>query len=108
MRALIVALALAPATLLAQQPRALDLGRPTATHAEPFGLIGGLRERQDGTVLIADPTDGVLRHLRLSRESLTITTFPGVSNQTVVSHAVAAKLKPSTEKEASAAARKQP
>ena len=46
MRALIVALALAPATLLAQQPRALDLGRPTATHAEPFGLIGGLRERQ--------------------------------------------------------------
>ena len=59
MRALIVALALAPATLLAQQPRTLDLGRPTATHAEPFGLIGGLRERQDGTVLIADPTDGV-------------------------------------------------
>ena len=63
MRALIVALALAPATLLAQQPRTLDLGRPTATHAEPFGLIGGLRERQDGTVLIADPTDGVLRQL---------------------------------------------
>lgn len=34
--------------------------------------------------------DGTLRHLRLSRESLTITTFPGVSDQTIVSHAVAA------------------
>ena len=38
-------------------------------------------------------TDGVLRHLRLSRESLTITTFPGVSDQTIVSHAVAAEPK---------------
>lgn len=36
---------------------------------------------------------GVLRHLRLSRESMTITTFPGVSDQTIVSHAVAAELK---------------
>ncbi|QTN31384.1 hypothetical protein HZ994_03255 [Akkermansiaceae bacterium] len=35
-------------------------------------------------------TDGTLRHLRLSRESLTITAFPGVSDQTVVSYAVAA------------------
>ena len=39
-------------------------------------------------------TGGVLRHLRLSRESLTITTFPGVSDQTIVSHAVAAEAKP--------------
>jgi len=35
--------------------------------------------------------DGVLRHLRLSAESMTITTFPGVSNQTIVSHSVAAE-----------------
>ncbi len=34
---------------------------------------------------------GTLRHLRLSRESMTITTFPGVSDQTIVSHAVAAE-----------------
>ncbi|MEO7099684.1 MAG: hypothetical protein ABI162_10010 [Luteolibacter sp.] len=34
---------------------------------------------------------GTLRHLRLSRESLTITTFPGVSDQTIVSYAVAAE-----------------
>jgi hypothetical protein len=36
-------------------------------------------------------TGGVLRHLRLSREAMTITTFPGVSDQTIVSHAVAAE-----------------
>ncbi len=34
---------------------------------------------------------GIMRHLRLSRESMTITTFPGVSDQTIVSHAVAAE-----------------
>ncbi len=34
---------------------------------------------------------GTLRHLRLSRESMTITTFPGVSDQTIVSHAIAAE-----------------
>lgn len=32
---------------------------------------------------------GVLRHLRLTRESFTITTFPGVSDQTTFTHAVA-------------------
>lgn len=36
-------------------------------------------------------TGGILRHLRLSGESMTITTFPGVSDQTIVSHAVAAE-----------------
>lgn len=33
-------------------------------------------------------TGGVLRHLRLSRESLTITSFPGVSDQTIISYAI--------------------
>lgn len=37
--------------------------------------------------------DGTLRHLRLSRESMTITTFPGVSDQTIVSHSVAIEVK---------------
>jgi hypothetical protein len=41
-------------------------------------------------VQASSKTDGALRHLRLSRESLTITTFPGVSDQTIVSYAVAA------------------
>ncbi len=36
---------------------------------------------------------GTLRHLRLSRESMTITTFPGVSDQTIVSYSVAAEVK---------------
>lgn len=35
--------------------------------------------------------DGVLRHLRLSAESMTITTFPGVSNQTIISYSIAAE-----------------
>jgi hypothetical protein len=43
-------------------------------------------------------TGGVLRHLRLSRESLTLTTFPGVSDQTIVSHAVAAEPRSKTHK----------
>jgi hypothetical protein len=55
------------------------------------------RQRSGGGALEVIPgvqamsrVDGVLRHLRLSAESLTITTFPGVSNQTIVSHAIAA------------------
>lgn len=43
-------------------------------------------------------TGGVLRHLRLSGESMTITTFPGVSDQTIVSHAVAAEPKSTLSK----------
>jgi hypothetical protein len=39
---------------------------------------------------------GTLRHLRLSREAMTITTFPGVSDQTIVSHSVAAVPKTET------------
>lgn len=41
-------------------------------------------------------TGGTLRHLRLSKESMTITTFPGVSDQTIVSHAIAAEPKPTS------------
>lgn len=37
---------------------------------------------------------GILRHLRLSRESMTITSFPGVSDQTIVSYAIAAEPRP--------------
>jgi hypothetical protein len=59
------------------------------------------RQRSGGGALEVIPglqassqTGGVLRHLRLSRESMTITTFPGVSDQTIVSHAVAAEPTP--------------
>lgn len=37
---------------------------------------------------------GVFRHLRLSRESLTITLFPGISDQTLVTHAIAVETAP--------------
>jgi len=33
---------------------------------------------------------GVLRQLRLTRDTLTITTFPGVSDQVIITHATAA------------------
>jgi len=56
------------------------------------------RQRQGAGALEVIPglqatsnTGGTLRHLRLSRESMTITTFPGVSDQTIVSYAVAAE-----------------
>ncbi len=59
------------------------------------------RQRGDGGALEVIPgvqatsdSGGVLRHLRLSRESFTLTTFPGVSDQTIVSHAVAAVERP--------------
>lgn len=38
-------------------------------------------------------TGGTVRHLRLSREAMTITTFPGVSDQTIVSYSLAAQAK---------------
>lgn len=54
------------------------------------------RQRTSGGALEVIPgvqafsrNGGVFRHLRLSRESLTITMFPGVSDQTVISYAVA-------------------
>lgn len=56
------------------------------------------RQRNDGGAIEVIPglqatshTGGVLRHLRISSDSMTITTFPGVSDQTIVSHAVAAE-----------------
>ncbi len=49
--------------LVAQQPRELQLGRPTATFPGEFSLINGLRELRDGSVLVADPTDAKLREL---------------------------------------------
>ncbi|NJR43290.1 MAG: hypothetical protein HC767_12175 [Akkermansiaceae bacterium] len=61
------------------------------------------RQRQSGGALEVIPglqatsnVGGTLRHLRLSRESLTITTFPGVSDQTIVSHSIATELKTET------------
>ncbi|BCU78230.1 hypothetical protein llg_29450 [Luteolibacter sp. LG18] len=53
------------------------------------------RQRTPGGALEVIPglqatsnSGGLLRHLRLSRESLTITSFPGVSDQTIVTTAI--------------------
>ena len=71
------------------------------TSFEIYRSDGIGRQRDAGGALEVIPgiqatstTGGVLRHLRLSTESLTITTFPGVSDQTIVSHAIAAEMKP--------------
>ena len=68
------------------------------TKYEIYRSDGISRQRTGGGALEIIPgvqatskTGGVLRHLRLSAESMTITTFPGVSNQTIVSHSVAAE-----------------
>jgi len=68
---------------------------------EVYRADGIGRQRSTGGALEVIPglqafsrNGGVFRHLRLSRESLTITMFPGVSDQTVVSYAVAVETPP--------------
>lgn len=68
------------------------------TKFEIYRSDGISRQRTGGGAIEIIPglqamskTGGVVRHLRLSGESMTITTFPGVSNQTIVSHAVVAE-----------------
>lgn len=65
------------------------------------------RQREGGGALEVIPglqamsnVGGTLRHLRLSRESMTMTTFPGVSDQMIVSHAIAAEPKLETARTA--------
>ncbi|MCU0796862.1 MAG: hypothetical protein MUF31_13115 [Akkermansiaceae bacterium] len=49
----------------------------------------GALEVIPGVQAISDK-GGVLRQLRLTEETLTLTVFPGISNQTIITHAVAA------------------
>ena len=78
------------------------------TKFEIYRSDGISRQRSGGGAIEIIPgiqatssIDGVLRHLRLSAESMTITTFPGVSDQTIVSYSVAAKPIPAKNKPAS-------
>lgn len=68
------------------------------TTYEIYRADGIGRQRKGGGALEVIPglqavchSGSTMRHLRLSRESMTITTFPGVSDQTIVSYAVAAE-----------------
>jgi hypothetical protein len=63
--------------------RSDGIGRQRAGTAD-LDVIPGVQAMSTG--------GGVLRHVRLTRETLTITTFPGLSDQTIVSHAVATEL----------------
>ncbi len=70
------------------------------TSFEIYRSDGIGRQRSAGGALEIIPgiqatsrTGGAMRHLRLTRESMTITTFPGVSDQTIVSHSIAAEPK---------------
>lgn len=68
------------------------------TKFEIYRSDGISRQRASGGAIEIIPgvqatsrVGGILRHLRLSAEAMTITTFPGVSSQTIVSHSVAAQ-----------------
>ena len=65
--------------------RSDGIGRQRANRG-PLEVIPGIQA--------INRSGGELRHLRLCKEFLTITSFPGVSDQTVISHAIAAEPKP--------------
>ncbi len=71
-------------------------GEDAVSTFEIYRSDGIGRQRSEGGALEVIPgvqatsrNNNVLRHLRMTAESLTITTFPGVSDQTIISHAVA-------------------
>lgn len=65
--------------------RSDGVGR-TRNSTEALEVIPGLQAMSHA--------DGTLRHLCISRESMTLTTFPGLSDQTLVSFAIAAHPQP--------------
>jgi len=78
-----------------------------ASTFEIYCSDGISRQRSEGGALEVIPgvqatsrNHNILRHLRMSAESLTLTTFPSVSDQTIVSHAVAAEPVPEAGKDA--------
>lgn len=65
--------AIAPGEAMAQR----ELGRPTASHQEPFDLIAGLRELSDGRVLVADGIAETIVALNLDRGTVAEVGAPG-------------------------------
>jgi hypothetical protein len=74
--------------------RSDGIGRQT-TAGGPLEVVPGVQATSD--------TGGVYKHLRLTRDTLTLTVFPGVSDQTVITHARLAP--PATDKQPAADAR---
>ena len=65
--------------------RSDGIGRQNAPGG-PLEVVPGVQATSDH--------GGVHKHLRLTRDSLTLTVFPGVSDQTVITHAVLATPSP--------------
>lgn len=61
--------------------RSDGIGRQN-TPGGPLEVVPGVQATSDN--------GGVHKHLRLTRDTLTLTVFPGVSDQTVVTHAILA------------------
>lgn len=74
--------------------RSDGIGRQT-TAGGPLEVVPGVQATSD--------TGGVYKHLRLTRDTLTLTVFPGVSDQTVITHA--RLVPPATDKQPAADAR---
>ncbi|MCW1915117.1 hypothetical protein OJ996_16140 [Luteolibacter sp. GHJ8] len=74
--------------------RSDGIGRQT-TAGGPLEVVPGVQATSD--------TGGVHKHLRLTQDTLTLTVFPGVSDQTVITHARLAP--PATNKQPAADAR---
>jgi hypothetical protein len=74
--------------------RSDGIGRQT-TAGGPLEVVPGVQATSD--------TGGVYKHLRLTRDTLTLTVFPGVSDQTVITHA--RFIPPATDKQPAADAR---
>lgn len=65
--------------------RSDGIGRQNVTGG-PLEVVPGVQATSDH--------GGVHKHLRLTRDTLTLTVFPGVSDQTLVTHAVLASPSP--------------
>lgn len=86
----------------------VSAGEDAVSTFEIYRSDGIGRQRNEGGALEVIPgvqatsrNNNVLRHLRMSAESMTVTTFPGVSDQTIISHSVAAEAiePPASQKE---------
>ena len=74
--------------------RSDGIGRQT-TAGGPLEVVPGVQATSD--------TGGVHKHLRLTQDTLTLTVFPGVSDQTVITHA--RLVPPATDKQPASDAR---
>ncbi len=66
---LMLSLGFAAAATAQEGVRTVVLSEPTATYAEPFSAVSGLRELSDGTLLVGDRIDQAIQRIDLSSGS---------------------------------------